>query len=114
MGTSAISARQMARCVASASARAGRVRAWNFGAVCPSASARRTSTSITSPFSACMQIVPPLVPVLSSARKMLPSSSISTPRYAMNSLNEVMPWRTSASISDSTWSVRSVMIMWKP
>ena len=32
----------------------------------------------------------------------------------MNSLNDVTPWRTSASISSSTWSVSSVMIMWKP
>ena len=37
----------------------------------PSASARCTRTSITPPFSACMQIVPPFFPVRSSALKML-------------------------------------------
>ena len=79
MGTSAISASAMARCVASASARAGRVSAWYFGAVLPSASAFFTSTSMTPPFSACMQMVPPFFPVLSSALKMLASSSMKTP-----------------------------------
>jgi dihydropyrimidinase len=71
--------RAIARWVASASARAGRVSAWYFGAVLPSASARCTRTSITPPFSACMQIVPPFLPVRSSALKMLPSSDMNTP-----------------------------------
>ena len=104
----------MARCVASPSARVGRVRAWYFGPVLPSASAFFTSTSITPPFSACMQMVPPFWPVRSSARKMLASSSMKTPGYAMKSLNDVTPSRTIVSISASTWSERSVMIMWKP
>ena len=79
MGTSAISASAMARCVASASARAGLVNAWYLGAVLPSASAFFTSTSMTPPFSACMQMVPPFFPVRSSALKMLASSSMNTP-----------------------------------
>jgi len=88
--------------VASASARAGRVSAWYFGAVLPSASAFFTSTSMTPPFSACMQIVPPFLPVRSMARKMLASSSMKTPGYAMKSLNDVTPSATIASISSST------------
>jgi hypothetical protein len=43
------------------------------------ASASFTSTSITPPFSACMQIVPPFLPVRRIARKMLASSSMNTP-----------------------------------
>ncbi len=69
---------------------------------------------MTSPFSACMQIVPPFSPVLRRARKIDPSSSMRTPRYAMKSLNDVTPSATMTSISFSTASGRSVMIMWKP
>jgi len=64
-GTPAISAMAMARCTASASASGGRVSAWYTGAVFPSASARAISTSITLPFSACMQMS---APFLRSAR----------------------------------------------
>src|ERR1039457_3838360 len=84
------------------------------GAVGAAARPPLTSTSMTSRFSACMQIVPPFSPVLRRARKMEPSSSIRTPRYAMKSLNDVTPSLTRTSISLSTASWRSVMIMWKP
>ena len=49
-----------------------------------------------------MQIVPPFFPVRSSALKILASSSMKTPGYAMNNLKEVTPPFTSASISCST------------
>ena len=64
MGTPAISASAIARPVASPSARVGRVSAWYLGAVCPLRSASLTSVSITPPFSACMQMSPPLSRVL--------------------------------------------------
>ena len=50
-------------------ARGGRVSAWYFGAVLPLASACSTSTSMTPPFSACMQIVAPISPERCSVRK---------------------------------------------
>jgi hypothetical protein len=68
----------MARCTASASASGGRVSAWYIGAVLPSASARAISTSITLPFSACMQMSAPFFAVCESALKMVPSSTIRT------------------------------------
>ena len=43
------------------------------------------------PFSACMQINPPLSRACSITLKIVPSSTISTPGYAMNSLNDVRP-----------------------
>ena len=79
MGTPAISARAMARPVASPSARVGRVRAWYLGAVWPLRSASFTSVSMTPPFSACMQTSPPFSFVFKSARKMVASSTWKTP-----------------------------------
>ncbi len=69
----------MARWVASASARAGRVMAWYFGSPWPRASACLTSTSMTPPFSACMQMVAPISPERCMAEKMPASSTMNTP-----------------------------------
>ena len=69
---------------------------------------------MTPPFSACMQTSPPFSRVLSSALKIVASSTMKTPGYAMKSLNDVTPSRrTIRSMSTATWSVSSRTIMWK-
>ena len=70
-----------------------------MGAVLPSASACRTITSITLPFSACMQMSAPFFAVCCSARKIVASSTISTFGYAMKSLKLATPSRTMSSMS---------------
>ncbi len=79
MGTPAISARAIARPVASPSVPGGRVRAWYLGAVWPLRSASATRVSITPPFSACMQISPPFSRVRLRALKIVASSTIRRP-----------------------------------
>ena len=70
---------------------------------------------MTPPFSACMHTRPPFSPVRRSARKIVASSTMNTPGYAMNSLKLVIPSsRTMRSISPSPASSSSVTIMWKP
>ena len=64
----------MARCVASPSSSAGRVKAWYFGSVSPRASAWATSTSMAMPFSACIMIIAPDSPAVCIARRIWPSS----------------------------------------
>ena len=110
----AISAKRKARFVASPSASGGRVSACHFGSVCFAASARFTRTSMTPPFSACMQMSPPFSAVCESALKIEPSSTWKTPGYAMNSLNDETPSLTMTSISLSTLSVTSRTIMCRP
>ena len=88
--------------------------ACHFGAVFFAASARFTSTSITPPFSACMQMRPPFSAVRDSALKMEASSTMNTPGYAMKSLNDEIPSLTIVSISSSTFSDTSRMIMCSP
>ena len=78
-GERATSAMARARCAPSASSRVGRVRAWYFGSRWPSASAILTSSSMTTPFSACMQTRVPSSPALRMARKIVPSSESMTP-----------------------------------
>ena len=79
----------------------------------PAASASFTSTSITSPFSACTITSAPVFAATSIVRKSVSSSTISAPLYAMKSLYEVMPWSGSvASSSSEPPSFRSVTAMW--
>ncbi|MCX5788185.1 MAG: hypothetical protein NTX64_06725 [Elusimicrobia bacterium] len=79
IGAPAISARAMARRVASASAAMGRVTGCHFGSPLPSATACLTRMSMTWPFSACMDTMPPFSLVRSRARKMVASSDMKTP-----------------------------------
>ena len=65
----------MERWTPSASIRVGRVSAWYFGEVLPSASAILTISSMTIPFSACMQTRVPSSPALRIARNSVPSST---------------------------------------
>ncbi len=70
---------------------------------------------MTPPFSACMHTSPPFSPVRRNALKIVASSTMKTPGYAMNSLKLVIPSsRTMRSISLSPASSSSVMIMWNP
>ncbi len=85
-----------------------------MGAVFPSASARWMMTSITPPFSACMQMSAPFFEVCESARKMVASSTMSTLGYAMKSLKLATPSRTMSSMSSRPAPPRSVTIMWRP
>ena len=69
--------------------------------------------SIGIPFSACMQMSAPSSRARCMPRKICPSSTKSTPGYAMNILNDVTPSLTSWPISSMVPSFTSVMIMWK-
>ena len=64
----------IARCVASPSSSAGRVKEWYFGSVSPRARAWATSTSMAMPFSACIMIIAPDSPAFCIARRIWPSS----------------------------------------
>ncbi len=57
----------------------GRVNACHSGEVLPSRMALAMSTSMTEPFSACIQMVPPFSLVRISARKMVASSDMKMP-----------------------------------
>ena len=79
MGASATSAMASARCTPSASRRVGRVSAWCLGLSSPRSRAMRTSSSMTTPFSACMHTRVPSSAALRIARKMVASSASITP-----------------------------------
>ena len=78
-GAPATRASWIARFVASPSVSGGRVSACQRGSVCPSASARYTSTSIASPFSACTITSAPVAAATSIVLNSVSSSTISAP-----------------------------------
>ena len=113
-GTPATSASAIARCVASASSSAGRVSAWYLGAVLPPLQ-RLLDEHVDD--RAVLGVHADRRAELARALQRAEDRRVvheKTPGYAMNSLKEVTPSRTSAPISSRSAGVDSRMIMWKP